>query len=262
MKIALRGLFMLILAMFYVSSNGFTYEADLTGFKAIHISNIWQIPLATGEHSTWPNTPDIIYSKDYKIIRSVRTRTTMYVKVSSTGEEETVKPNTLDTICAFFICRTGEKYGLLYDSLSTMAGKPYRVDSLINDFLRFPAIFYNGRGKGKDSISTIRDDKKGLLTERIIQRKYDELSPDTSYFYYRKKQLDYSYLIKDKRADNMYLYKAIIIYNHIPKAQNVNNISDEKTKFRHSFEITEIDVPDKENIKNLIEKFKRSSKGK
>jgi hypothetical protein len=86
-----------------------------------------------------------------------------------------------------------------------------------------------------------------------------ERDPDSSYFYFRKKPLGYSFLIKDKRPDNMYLYKAVIIFNHIPKADNINNVSEEKTKFKHSFELKEVDVPDKENLKILIEKFKRSS---
>ncbi|WP_158798786.1 hypothetical protein [Pedobacter sp. L105] len=257
LKIALIVLFFIV----YIGFNSFTLNSDLEDFKAIRITNTWQIPQKTGDHLTFTRSPDLIYSNDYEIIREPYPITNTYVKINQLGLEvpDDKRPSTLKIGYSFFICKKGEKYGMSYTSISDSVGKIYAVDSLIKDFLHFPSLFYIGRGKEKDSIKIIRNNRNAYLTEVITNRKLSETDPDSSYFFFRKKPLDYSFLIKDKRADNMYLYKAIIIYNHIPKADNINNVSEEKTKFRQSFEIQEVDVPDRKGIKILIDKFKRSS---
>jgi hypothetical protein len=245
----------------YIGFNSFTLNDDLKDFKAIHITSSWEIPQKTGDHMTFTRSPDLIYSNNYEILREPYPITNTYVKIDSSGQEipDPMRPATLEIRYRYYISKKGEKYGICYNSTSDSIGKIYPLDSLINDFLHFPSFFYNARGKGKDSIKIIRDNKNGYLTEIITNKKHSESDPDSSYFYFRKKPLGYSFLIKDKRPDNMYLYKAVIIFNHIPKADNINNVSEEKTKFKHSFELKEVDVPDKENLKILIEKFKRSS---
>lgn len=253
----------LIVLLFTVSTGtiAFTLDNDLKGFKAIHISSIWEMPLNSGGYATFPNNPDLIYSKEYQILREPYSITTIYSKINHSGEEITdeKRESQKDTCCHFFISKRGVKFGMLYRSLKDSSGTTYNVDSMITELFRYPSIFYKGRGRGKDSLTLIKDINKGLLVEKILQRKYgDDKSPDSSFFYYRKKPLDYSYFIKDKRLDHMYLYKAII-FNHIPKTDDKNNLDKEKTKFKFSFEINDIDIPDPEGIKIIIEKFKRSS---
>lgn len=247
----------------YITFNSFIFISDSEVFKAIHIISTWEIPQKTGDHMTFTRSPDLIYSKNYEILIEPYPITTDYMKVDSLGRQfpDTTQQSTVEIGYTSFICRKGEKYGMEYTSNSDSTGKIYRVDSLIKDFLNIPAQFYYGRGKGKDSIKVIKDDKKGYLTEIIINRKVSETDPDSSYFYFRKKPLDYSFLIKDKRADNMYLYKAVILYNHILKSDNINNVPDEQTKFQQSFELAEIEAPDKEKLKKLIDKFNRSRGG-
>lgn len=212
---------------------------------------------------TFTRSPDLIYSKDYEILRESYLSTKTYVKLNALGQEipDEKHPATAETLYRYYIGKKGEKYGVCFKSNSDSIGKVYPLDSLIKDFLHFPSVFYNARGRGKDSIKVISDDKNGFLTEIITNRKLEEFEPDSSYFYYRKKPLDYSFLIKNHRADNMYLYKTVILYNHILRSDNINNVPDEQTKFQHSFELTEVEIPDKENIKRLIDKFKRSAGG-
>ncbi|MBB5639009.1 hypothetical protein HDE68_004947 [Pedobacter cryoconitis] len=260
LKIALIVPFVFV----YIGFNSFTLNDDLKDFKAIHITSTWEVPQKTGEHMTFTRSPDLIYSNNYTISREPYEVTNTYVKINNSGQEvpDPMRPATLEIRYRYCISKKGQKNGICYNSISDSTGKIYPLDSLIKDFLHFPSLFYYGRGKGKDSIKVIKDYKNGYLTEIITNRKMSERDPDSSYFYFRKKPLDYSFLIKDKRSDNMYLYKALIIFNHIPKADLINNVSEKKTKFKHSFELKEVDVPDKENLKILIEKFKRSSEGK
>lgn len=244
----------------YLTFNSFTFISDSGNFKAIHITSTWEFPQKTGDHLTFTRSPDLIYSKNYEILIEPYPISMDYIKVDSLGHQspDPMRKSTIEIGYTSFICRKGDKYGMEYTSNSDSTGRIYQVDSLIKDFLHFPSRFYYGRGKGKDSIKVIKDNKNGYLTEIITNRKFSETDPDSSYFYFRKKPLDYSFLITDKRADNMYLYKAVILYNHILKADNINNVPDEQTKFQHSFEIREIEVPDKEKLKYLIKKFNKS----
>lgn len=64
-------------------------------------------------------------------------------------------------------------------------------------------------------------------------------------------------IIKERRVDQMYLYKAVILYNPVKKGVFPNLDYDVK-KYCHSFEISEIAVPEQENLRKLIDKFKAS----
>ena len=263
MKIFFKMPLAVFFVIVFIGINSFTKNYDLEGFKAVHINSTWEFPRQTGDHLTFTRSPDIIFSKTYEIVREPYLITNTYVTLNNLGQEvpDKKRPATSETAYRYCICKRGEKYGVCYKSISDSIGKTYPLDSLINDFLHFPSVFYNARGKSKDSLRVVRDDKNGFLTEIITNKRLSETDPDSSCFYFRKKPLDYSFLVKDKRTDNMYLYKAVILFNHIPKVDNINHVPEEQTKYQHSFELTEIEIPDKENIKRLIDKFKRSSGG-
>jgi len=165
----------------------------------------------------------------------------------------------VDTSYLYYVCRRGEKYGLLFVSLSSVKGEPYYVDSLINNFLKVPAFFYGVKSKNQDSMTFIVDKKAGTLIEKFTNKRTGVQEPDSSYFYYRKKPLTYSYLIKEKRLDQMYLYKAIMIFNPVKKG-TFSNLDYDVKKYQHSFEISEINVPEEAIILQVIEKFIKSSK--
>lgn len=246
----------IILIIVFFASKGFTQDINTTDFKAIHIVNTWQIPNSNGELLTFPITEDLISSKDYMILKSTVIRPTQTVSVNHAGISTNIS-TVYDTLHGYFICKRIEKFGLYYDSLSAPVSKIMAVDSVTKDLFRIPQFFYSIRGKGKDSMTVIRDERNGRLIEKFTDTRLGIQYPDSSYFYYQKKPLDYSYIIKEKRPDSMYLYKALIIYNPILKGTFPDAIIDIK-KYMHSFVITEIDVPEQTNIKKLIEKFNKA----
>ncbi|CAM4231568.1 hypothetical protein SAMN06265348_107186 [Pedobacter westerhofensis] len=251
MKIVLKRLLIIELVFSFVNSYGFSANTDTTKMKALHITTIFQVPHSSGDILIFHKTPDIIYDNDYVVLRSP------YTKTSVTGRmNEAPTKIKVDTTYAYYICRRGEKYGLLYDSATSSIGKRYFVDSLINDFLRIPAFFYGVKSKNVDFINVISDKKKGILIEKFVDRRTGVQEPDSSYFYYRKKPLAFSYLIKEKRPDQFFLYKAIMVFNPVKKGAFPGLEYDVK-KYTHTFEISEIGVPDEQKIRVLIDKFKR-----
>lgn len=256
MKNTLKRVSIVLLPIIAFSiSKGFAQNINMADFRAIHIVNTWQIPHSSGELLIFPITDDLVSSKNYMILRSTVIRPTETVKVNQAGISTHVS-TVYDTLHGYFICRRMEKFGLYYDSLSVPTGKIMAVDSITKDLFRIPQFFYNIRGRGKDSITVLRDEKNGRLIEKFTDKRLGIQDPDSSYFYYQKKPLDYSYIIKDKRPDSMYLYKALIIYNPSPKG-TFSNVNYNVKKYMHSFIITEIDVPDQTNIKKLIDKFNK-----
>jgi hypothetical protein len=252
MKIVLKRVLLIVLVFAFANSYGFTTDTDTTKMRALHISTIFQIPHSSGDILIFPKTPDIIYNNDYVVLRSPHNKTTVTARMN-----EAPTAIKVDTSYAYYICKRGEKYGLMYDSASSLTGKRYFVDSLINDFLRIPAFFYGVKSKHKDSMTVISDKKTRTVIEKITNKRTGVQEPDSSYFYYRKKPLAFSYLIKEPRPDGMYLYKAVMIFNPVKKGTFPNLDYDVK-KYNHSFEISEIPVPDEQNLKMLIDKFKKS----
>lgn len=256
MKIVLKRDLLIALIFGFLNSYGFTYNTDTSKMKALHISTIFQIPHSSGDILIFPKTPDIIYSNQFVVLRSPHNKTTVTGRMNE--RPTAIK---IDTSYAYYICKRGEKYGLMYDSASAIEGKRYFVDSLINDFLRIPAFFYGVKSKNKDSMTVISDKKKGFLVEKFTNKRTGVQEPDSSYYYYRKKPLAFSYLIKEPRPDRMYLYKAVMIFNPVKKGE-FSNLDYDVKKYSHSFEISEIPVPDAQNLKMLIIKFKKSYESK
>lgn len=102
-------------------------------------------------------------------------------------------------------------------------------------------------------MNVVRDEKKGVLIEKFLNKRREIQEPDSSYFYFRKTPMDFSFIVKDKRDDNMYLYKMRAICNPSPKG-SFSNVNVDVKKYEHKFEITEIEVPEIE-IKNIIDKL-------
>jgi len=256
MKIVFKRALLIVLVFYFGNSYGFTTATDTTKMKALHISTIFQIPHSSGDILIFPKTPDIIYNNDYVVLRSPHNKTTVTARMN-----EAPTAIKVDTSYSYYICKRGEKYGLMYDSISSPTGKRYFVDSLINDFLRIPAFFYGARSKNKDSVTIISDQKAGIVIEKFTDKRTGVQEPDSSYFYYRKKPLAFSYLINDPRPDRMYLYKAVMVFNPVKKS-TFPNLNYDVKKYNHSFEISEIQVPDENNLKMLIDKFKKSYRRK
>lgn len=256
MKIVLKRDLLIALIFSFLNSYGFTYDTDTSKMKALHISTIFQIPHSSGDILIFPKTPDIIYNNEFVVLRSPHNKTIVNARMN-----EAPTAIKVDTSYAYYICKRGEKYGLMYDSASAIKGKRYFVDSLINDFLRIPAFFYGVKSKNKAAMTVTSDEKTESVIEKFTNKRTGVQEPDSSYFYYRKKPLAFSYLIKEPRPDRMYLYKAVMIFNPVKKGE-FSNLDYDVKKYNHSFEISEIPVPDEQTVNMLIDKFKRSYESK
>lgn len=267
MKIALkRGTLLSLIAVIAILT-GFTSTKVESKFKAIHISWLFTV-LQDGELVPQRQSIDVFYSKDYLIARTRLNNFTINTRLKPGTNEVIDEKVIIDSSYVYFISKRGEKFGLAFDSLSmktarhikldVKTGNPIRldVDSFVRSTLTPPAFFYGVKSKGKDSMSVVRDEKKGILIEKFLNKRREVQEPDSSYFYFRKKTMEFSFIVKDKRADNMYLYKARAICNPAPKG-TFSNVNVDVKKYEHKFEITEIDVPEEELIK-VMDCFRNS----
>jgi len=259
MKIVLKKGALLILIIVMAIVYGFTSNNVDRDFKAIHIDCVFQMPDDTGNPITLRRSADVIYSKDYLIVRERSLNTNTVVKLNPGTNEVKDQSMTIDSNYVYYISKRAEKYGLTYDCLSDQSGKHSKVnvDSLVKYFLSPPAFYYGAKSKGKDSVSVVRDEKKRILIEKYKNRRPVVQEPDSCYFYFTKKPMDFSFIMNINRDDNMHLYKAKIIYNYSPKG-TFSNVNYDVKKFGHEFEITEIDVPEAE-IKKRIDIFRNST---
>lgn len=246
---------------------GFTSNKVDSKFKAIHISWLFQM-LTDGNLVPQRQSIDVFYSKDYLIARRRSFNFDIVTKLKPGTNVLLDEKVIIDSSYIYLISKRGEKFGLAFDSLSIKTdkhirldiktGKPVKldVDSFIKSTLTPPAFFYSLKSKGKDSMSVVKDEKEGILIEKYLDKRREVQEPDSSYFYFRKESMEFSFLVKDKRKDNMYLYKMRAICNAAPKG-TFSNINYDVKKYEHLFEITEIDVPEAE-LTQVIELYKNS----
>lgn len=252
MKIILKRGALLPLICVIAILFGFTITKVDSKFKAIHISWVFQM-LTDGELIPQRQSIDVFYSKDYLIARKRAFNFDISTKLRPGTNEVVDEKTTRDSSFIYYISKRGEKFGLAFNSFKHTK---VDVDSFIKSTLTPPAFFYTVKSKGKDSMSLVRDDKKGILIEKYLDKRREIQEPDSSYFYFRKKPMDYSFLVKDKRDDNMYLFKMRAICNPAPKG-TFSNVDFNIKKYEHKFEITEIEVPEAE-LKKVIDLFKNS----
>jgi len=236
----------------------FTHSKVDSKFKALHISWVFQM-LIDGELVAERQYADVFCSKDYLIARTRQNNFTVDTRLKPGTNEVLEEKTTIDSSYVYYISKKGEKYGLAFNSSIYKTGKHIKidVDSFINSTLTPPAFFYSVKSKGKDSMYVERDVDKGILIEKYLNRRREVQEPDSSYFYFRKKPMPYSFIVKDKRDDDMYLYKMRAICNASPNGK-FPNINYPVKKYEHAFEIIEIDVPEPE-LQKVIESFKQAS---
>lgn len=261
-----RGKLLFLIAVIAILY-GFTCVKIDSKFKAIHISWLFTM-LLDGELVPQRQSIDVFYSKDYLVARTRANNFTIDTRLRPGTNEVLHEKVTIDSSYVYYISKRGEKFGLVFDSLSIKndkhckldinTGKPIKldVDSFIKSTLTPPAFFYGVKSKGKDSMTVVRDEKKGILIEKYLNKRREVQEPDSSYFYFRKKQMDFSFIVKNKRNDNMYLFKARAICNPASKG-TFSNVNFDVKKYEHKFEITEIDVFESELTK-VVDLFKNS----
>jgi hypothetical protein len=152
----------------------------------------------------------------------------------------------------YYICKRGSRFGLRYKSLSADSGKIYPVDSLINDYLTTPSTVYNLKDAPQGVVESNGEDE---IVEKIVSTQPKEFSPDTTYFYYKSKPIEIPFVNKSIKLGNKCLYKCNVIFNAIPAEKSSAGLHFKKRKW--SFELQTAEVPEKEKILALIERFKK-----
>jgi hypothetical protein len=256
MKIVLKRATLIFLLGGITLVLGFTAIKSESKFKAVHINWVWQM-LQNDELVPIRQSIDIFYSKEYLIARTRQRNVNTDTRLKPGTNDILNEKITIDSTYVYLISKKGERYGLtFFDTTSMVPNKHYKmdVDSFIKATLIPPNFFYKLRSKSKDSISIVKDEKKGTLLEKYLYKRREIQEPDSMYFYFRKQPMEFSFPVKDGPIDYIYLYKTRAICNASKKGQ-FPNVNVDVHKYEHHFEITEIDVPEIE-IKSKIDQFK------
>ncbi|RZK37774.1 MAG: hypothetical protein EOO90_24370 [Pedobacter sp.] len=242
------------LAFLYLSCSFTTREQEL---EVINFKTYFDITLESDK-------PNLKETFDIKIVRAGKIRCYIIPTVSERSEFKLISNGvykegevTHDTTYSYHMIENGYINGLKYDSLTTIVGKEFKVDSLL-DRINIGKSHQLGNSMIFDSklVSSSTDKKNGkLISEKYVSQGASEFDTLYRYYDYSMNTIEFSLApLVDKKTGTK-LVKLIGIKN--PRKFKTHAINREC--IITEFERTSYKNPSE--ILALIEKFKRD-KGK
>jgi hypothetical protein len=155
-----------------------------------------------------------------------------------------------------FVFKNSDQTGKIYDPSRKLNGKEYAVKDFLNDY-KFS--FNELQFESNDNYSLVKQEYSAnsiVLKEiYLIKNKYDESFPDSVYHIYSKDLMDcnFTFSKKSDSLKNSKLCEARYIFNpFLEKGRTI-----ELPKHEYIFGIKKIDAVNKNEIYNLIKRYKK-----